>query len=350
MRIRSLLLPALLAVLRPGAHAQQLQPGMPAPAMSVKAWYKDSPVMDFDAAKIYVVEFWATWCGPCREGIPHITELARKNKDVTFVGISVWEDDKGGNIKRFVDEMGDKMDYHVGYSGNRDGMATSWLAAAKQDGIPCAFIVKEGKIMWVGYPPDMEKPLDEIKAGTFDLEAFKKEFRTGSAIARARRAAYADVDKAANLYKSGKRTEAKSALKKAEAAHPDLAQKCAVLRFAWLALENPKAWDAQARSMSASKKEDALDTLDLFAIDNAVSPALLPQTQRAMSYVLSAVPNDFRRLFDAMNYYQTTKDHKRELAVVDKMIAGFDSSPMKGRAEFKTMLEKQRAVLRKTVK
>ena len=37
---------------------------------------------------IMVVEFWATWCGPCRTSIPHLIELQKKFKDVMFVGIS----------------------------------------------------------------------------------------------------------------------------------------------------------------------------------------------------------------------------------------------------------------------
>src|SRR6188474_2613487 len=66
--------------------------GDPAAALSVGEWIKGQPV-DLAAVKgekIVVVEFWATWCGPCRTSIPHLTELQQKfaDRDVIFVGIS----------------------------------------------------------------------------------------------------------------------------------------------------------------------------------------------------------------------------------------------------------------------
>ena len=51
-------------------------------------------------------------------------------------------------------------------------MAKAWMTAAGQNGIPTAFIVnKEGKIAWIGHPMEMEKPLEKIVAGTWDLKA-----------------------------------------------------------------------------------------------------------------------------------------------------------------------------------
>ena len=50
-------------------------------------------------------------------------------------------------------------------------MAKNWMTAAGQEGIPTAFIVnKEGKIAWIGHPMEMDKPLEKIVAGTWDLK------------------------------------------------------------------------------------------------------------------------------------------------------------------------------------
>jgi thiol-disulfide isomerase/thioredoxin len=165
------------------APAKDLGIGDPAPKIEVKEFVKGDPVAGLEKGKIYVVEFWATWCGPCRATIPHLTELQKKHKAVTFIGVSVYENDPKA-VKPFVDEMGDKMDYRVAQDfvpegGKRgDGkMAKNWMEAAGQGGIPTAFIVNgDGKIAWIGHPIQMEKPLQEIVAGTWDLQAAAARF------------------------------------------------------------------------------------------------------------------------------------------------------------------------------
>jgi thiol-disulfide isomerase/thioredoxin len=130
---------------------------------------------------VYVVEFWATWCGPCKTSIPHLTEVAKKfEKDgVKIIGVSVWERDQS-KVAPFVEQMGDKMNYHVamddvpeGGKGNDGKMAKGWMTAAGQNGIPSAFIVgKQGTIEWIGHPMDgMDKVLGKVIDGTFDAKA-----------------------------------------------------------------------------------------------------------------------------------------------------------------------------------
>src|ERR1051325_3573232 len=67
--------------------------GDPAPELKVMTWVKGEPVKGYEKGKIYVVELWATWCLPCKECIPHLTELQRAYKDrgVRVVGVSIWE-------------------------------------------------------------------------------------------------------------------------------------------------------------------------------------------------------------------------------------------------------------------
>jgi thiol-disulfide isomerase/thioredoxin len=160
-----------------------LRIAMPAPALKVAKWFKGEPVEKLEAGKIYVVEFWATWCGPCRATIPHVTELAHKhNGQAIFIGISVWErpaekTDEGifALVEPFVKEMGDKMEYRVAADGIGREMAQSWMTAAGRNGIPCAFIIgKDGNIAWIGHPMSMDKVLDEVIAGTFDVQAEAK--------------------------------------------------------------------------------------------------------------------------------------------------------------------------------
>ncbi len=179
-----------VALVSSTAAAGGLSIGDPAPKLNVKKFVKGTPVTQFEKGKLYVVEFWATWCGPCRASIPHLTEMAKKNKDVTFVGVSVWERDQS-LVMPFVTEMGDKMNYHVamdavpaGGDGSSGAMATTWMTAAEQNGIPTAFIVnKDSKIAWIGHPMTMEEPLAKIEAGKWDMKIEAEKSRKAMVMA-----------------------------------------------------------------------------------------------------------------------------------------------------------------------
>ena len=168
------LLPAIAVALfaAAGLHAAEL--GDAAQPLDIKEWVKGGPAKleDGKGKALYVVEFWATWCPPCRTSIPHLTEMQKKFKDkgVVFIGIS---DEEAGVVKKFVDKMGEKMDYVVAIDGGKT--SEGYMEAFGIGGIPHAFIVnKEGKIAWHGHPMDgLEAALDEIVAGKYDLEAAK---------------------------------------------------------------------------------------------------------------------------------------------------------------------------------
>lgn len=175
-------LAVLAAAISSPVLAGDLGVGSSAPALKVAKWIKGGPVNLADG-KVHVVEFWATWCGPCKESIPHLTELAHKYKGkVDFVGVSVWEEQ---NLKtnshlpkvaKFVKDFGAKMDYNVAADGFDGTMAKTWMAAANQNGIPAAFVVdKNQKIVWIGHPMDgLDKVLDKVLAGKYDLAAAKQ--------------------------------------------------------------------------------------------------------------------------------------------------------------------------------
>jgi thiol-disulfide isomerase/thioredoxin len=174
---------ALLAVacMSAVAMAQELKLGSKAPALPVHKWIKGDKVKEFKSGQVYVVEFWATWCPPCLESIPHLTEMAKKYGDkVNFVGISVYEDSTATSesaylpkVEKFVADMGKKMDYNVAVDTWDGKVAKEWMEAADQDGIPTAFIVdKTGTIAWIGHPMDgLDETLGGVLDGSYDVKA-----------------------------------------------------------------------------------------------------------------------------------------------------------------------------------
>ena len=169
-----LILPVLLLSLATVVRAAEL--GEPATPLEISQWIKGEAV-DLAAVKgkkVVVVEFWATWCGPCRVSIPHLSELQKKfeRRGVVVVGVS---DEEPSKVKPFVDEQGDKMDYTVALDRNGKTSA-GYMERYGINGIPHAFVVdKEGRIAWHGHPMSgLDRVLDQMAANTFDLALEKK--------------------------------------------------------------------------------------------------------------------------------------------------------------------------------
>ena len=157
--------------------------GDKAPQVEITKWVKGDSV-DLEAKdnkveqrKVIVLEFWATWCGPCITSIPHLTELQKKHKkDVYIIGVTKPDPQNSlEKVESFVSEQGDKMAYTVAFDGEGKTYE-SYMRSAEQSGIPTAFIVDpKGRLAWLGHPMKMDKPLEEILAGTFDIENARRQ-------------------------------------------------------------------------------------------------------------------------------------------------------------------------------
>ncbi len=144
-----------------------LRVGDPAPKLQPAKWVQGEPVNEFESGKAYLVEFWATWCGPCRASIPHLNELHTKYRDkgLVVIGQNCWERDDA-LVAPFVKNMGDKMSYRVALDDKRDSqkgrMAETWMDAAQRKGIPSAFLVDtKGKLAWIGHPMELREEMIE---------------------------------------------------------------------------------------------------------------------------------------------------------------------------------------------
>jgi thiol-disulfide isomerase/thioredoxin len=167
----------------PPKPAITLHVGDPAPALQVSEWIKGTPVNGFEKGHVYVVEFWATWCGWCKFSMRHLSAMAAKyDGKVTFISMDVLENKPkdGGSVlpkvESFVKSAGDVMSYNIAADTAGDAMKKTWMDASGQGGIPCSFIVDgDGKIAWIGHPAlGLEEALPLVLAGKLDSDAIAR--------------------------------------------------------------------------------------------------------------------------------------------------------------------------------
>ena len=147
--------------------------GQQAPALKVTTWATDKQLTAADlSGKPYVLEFWATWCPPCRASIPHLNRLSQRIEPfgIRVVGLS---DETIDKVKPFAGKM--DMSYYVGVKAKDMGNLVS-------DGIPFAAVVgTDGVIVWAGHPmdPAMEATVFEV------TKAYRPELAAAIAAAQA---------------------------------------------------------------------------------------------------------------------------------------------------------------------
>ncbi len=175
--------------------ADLLTIGSDAPALNVEHWVQNGngkfkPVTKFEKGKVYVVEFWATWCGPCIQSMPHLAELQTKYADKGVQLISISDEDLE-TVEKFLERevrgaKGDEekedakaktyRDLTSAYCLTTDPDQSSnkdYMEAAAQNGIPTAFIVgKDSKIEWIGHPIEMDEPLAQVVSDKWDRAAY----------------------------------------------------------------------------------------------------------------------------------------------------------------------------------
>ena len=159
--MRSLLLLALALT------AQALDIGDPAPSLMGTTWLKAGPVNP--AKGIAVIEFWATWCAPCLESIPHLTALAKRYEGkIAFAGLS---DEERDTVLPFVAAQGKDMEYPIGIVDAPTKQA--WMEG--RETIPVAFAIGyDGKVAWIGHPMALDPVLAALMAGTWDPAKAKR--------------------------------------------------------------------------------------------------------------------------------------------------------------------------------
>jgi thiol-disulfide isomerase/thioredoxin len=136
------------------------------------------PIDEWKDGHIYVLDFWATWCGPCIDAMPHMIDMQEKyaDKNVHMLGVHIFANPASPSVESFLSDWeGDEFNYaFVRETGT--WAANTFMRAAGQTGIPTVMIVnREGKLSWIGHPIEMDEPLEQIVAGEYDLEEALEE-------------------------------------------------------------------------------------------------------------------------------------------------------------------------------
>ena len=161
LSIISILYISICANAQSNVQERALKVGDKAPPINVFKWIKGVPVVEFKKGQVYIVEFGATWCHPCAEAIPHLTEIAKKYGDkLNVIGVFVMELQKDSkdisyisNVEKYVRKQGDGMIYNIAVDGPKRDMDNAWTKKTGISGIPQTFIIdKKGIIAWIGNP------------------------------------------------------------------------------------------------------------------------------------------------------------------------------------------------------
>jgi thiol-disulfide isomerase/thioredoxin len=161
-----------------------------APPLNVARWVRGGPSL-LGQGSVSVIEIWATWCGPCVAGMPHLSELQERyrNRHLRVIGLTC-PDDYGNTlaaVDRLIHEQEDKVRYTIAwdargadpYLGVFKGKTIgAYLKGAGITGIPVAFVVdRNGRIAYIGHPMTLDRPLQRIMEGKWDLDAAAAEYR-----------------------------------------------------------------------------------------------------------------------------------------------------------------------------
>jgi thiol-disulfide isomerase/thioredoxin len=127
--------------------------------------------LDGLAGKVVLIDFWATWCGPCREALPHIRQIAKKFDGQPLVVLSISLDSDEAKWKDFVGKNGMTwMQYREG--GFEGSISKQFNATA----IPATFTI------------DADGVLEDQHVGDADIEGKLKKLIAGATEAANRKA------------------------------------------------------------------------------------------------------------------------------------------------------------------
>ena len=161
MKIKSLVIGLIFSVLAATSLASSGLAGRPAPDFALKSSSGENLRLSEYRGDVVMINFWATWCGPCRQEMPLLDELYSRYQRVGFNLLGVNIDDDSSRAMAMINELG--VSFPVLFDARKEVSKMYNV-----DAMPVTVIVdREGNVRHVhqGYKPGYEqKYLDEVRA------------------------------------------------------------------------------------------------------------------------------------------------------------------------------------------
>ncbi|MER8783306.1 TlpA family protein disulfide reductase [Mesorhizobium sp. M1006] len=153
-----------------------LQMGSPAPSIKMEDWLRGEPLANFQPGKVYIIEFWATWCELCMAEMLDLMRLQEKYRDsgLEVVGVAANEDaptavEARTKLDAWLTEKCSHLSYRIAFDHTGE-MNKLWMKPSFSVGIPTSFVVdRDGHIAFIGHPSLLDEVLPKVLNGSWRI-------------------------------------------------------------------------------------------------------------------------------------------------------------------------------------
>jgi peroxiredoxin len=161
MKLKNTIIALVFSVFAASSLASSGMEGQPAPDFALKSSTGENVRLSEYRGDVVMINFWATWCGPCRQEMPLLDELYSRYQRVGFNLLGVNIDDDSRRAMRMIEELG--VNFPVLFDARKEVSELYDVEA-----MPVTVIVdREGTVRYIhhGYKPGYEdKYLDQIRS------------------------------------------------------------------------------------------------------------------------------------------------------------------------------------------
>ncbi|ESY62808.1 alkyl hydroperoxide reductase [Mesorhizobium sp. LNHC252B00] len=151
-----------------------LRMGSPAPSIKVEDWLRGKPLANFQPGKVYIVEFWASWCELCAAEMLDLMQLQEKYRDsgLEVVAVAANEDaptavETRSKLDAWLTEKCANLNYRIAFDYTGEMKKLS-MKPSFCVGIPTSFVVdRDGCIAFIGHPSQLGEVLPKVLNGSW---------------------------------------------------------------------------------------------------------------------------------------------------------------------------------------